>query len=172
LSLNGAGSGVSGIALIACPELLPNKFRHIGVVLADGFVYLMIIIGPVVGCAAINHKDSRWTYIYWGGFIVSCVAFIGLFFLYCEFLLTTKYIKWLKATQVFPARLIGSQVPPKHPRGVEWTDALQGLDCVGALLFTPGAMMVLGNFTIESRRLNILTDRLHHSWQWVDQMTS
>ncbi|CAM1507724.1 Fc.00g045720.m01.CDS01 [Cosmosporella sp. VM-42] len=116
LCLNGCGSGTAGVALIACPELLPNKFRHIGVVLADGFVYLMIIIGPIVARAAINHDDDRWKYIYWAGFIISCVAFTGLAFLY---------------------------YPPKHPRGVPWRDALRGLDWVGALLFTPGAVMVL-----------------------------
>lgn len=83
LCLNGAGSGIAGVALIACPELLPNRYRHIGVVLADGFVYLMIIIGPVVGRAAIIHDDDRWKYIYWAGFIISCIAFFGLLFFYC-----------------------------------------------------------------------------------------
>lgn len=84
LCLNGCGSGTAGIALIACPELLPNKYRHVGVVLADGFVYLMIIIGPVVGRAAISYDDDRWKYLYWAGFIISCTALLGLAFLYCE----------------------------------------------------------------------------------------
>lgn len=86
--LNGCGSGTAGVALIACPELLPNKYRHVGVVLADGFVYLMIIIGPVVGRAAIRYEDDRWRYIYWAGFVIACVAFLGLAFLYCELLLS------------------------------------------------------------------------------------
>lgn len=30
-------------------ELLPNKFRHIGICLSDGFVFLIVIIGPIVG---------------------------------------------------------------------------------------------------------------------------
>ncbi|CAK7208050.1 hypothetical protein SEUCBS139899_010884 [Sporothrix eucalyptigena] len=114
--LNGCGSGTAGVALIACPELLPNKYRHIGVVLADGFVYIMIIIGPVVARAAIIHDDNRWTYIYWAGFIISSIALLGIGFLY---------------------------YPPKHPRGVPWRDALRGLDWVGAALFTPGCVMVL-----------------------------
>ncbi|TPX13597.1 uncharacterized protein E0L32_006068 [Thyridium curvatum] len=118
LCLNGCGSGTAGVALIACPELLPNKYRHIGVVMADGFVYIMIIIGPVVGRAAVNHSDDRWKYIYWAGFIISCVAGLGLGFFY---------------------------FPPKHPRGVPWRDALRGLDWVGGLLFTPGAVMVLAS---------------------------
>ena len=89
LCLNGCGSGTAGVALIACPELLPNKYRHVGVCLADGFVYLMIIIGPIVGRSAISHDDDRWRYIYWAGFIISCLATIGLGFLYCKCTLQT-----------------------------------------------------------------------------------
>lgn len=80
--LNGCGSGTAGVALIVCPELLPNKFRHVGVVLADGFVYIMIIIGPVVARATIIYDDNRWTYIYWAGFIISTLALAGIAFLY------------------------------------------------------------------------------------------
>jgi MFS family permease len=65
LSMNGAGSGMAGVALIAVPELMPNKYRHVGVVLADAFVYLMIVIGPVVGRFGIIHGDNRWQYVYW-----------------------------------------------------------------------------------------------------------
>jgi hypothetical protein len=61
---------------------MPNKWRHIGVVIADTFVYIMIIIGPVVGRYAILHADKRWQYIYWGGFVLSATAFIGLFLFY------------------------------------------------------------------------------------------
>ncbi len=132
--LNGCGSGTAGVALIACPELLPNKYRHVGVVLADGFVFIMIIIGPVVARAAIVHDDNRWTYIYWAGFIISALAFIGVAFLYCTAPLHQRY-DGIALTRV---------VPPKHPRGVPWRDALKGLDWVGAILFTPGCVMVLG----------------------------
>ena len=34
-------------------------------------------------------------------------------------------------------------VPPKHPRGVAWNEALKGLDYVGAVLYTIGSVMVL-----------------------------
>jgi hypothetical protein len=116
LSLNGAGSGMAGVALIAVPELLPNKWRHIGVVLADGFVYIMIIIGPVVGRYAVLQLDNRWQFVYWGGFVASAIAFIGLFIFYH---------------------------PPKHPRGIPWKEALKGLDWVGSVLFSIGATLVL-----------------------------
>ena len=82
LSLNGVGSGITGIALIAVPELIPNRYRHIGVVLADSVVYIMIVIGPIAGRFAVLHGDERWRYLYWVGFIIEAVATIGLFFLY------------------------------------------------------------------------------------------
>lgn len=82
LSLNGVGSGISGIALVAVPELLPNRYRHIGVVLADSIVYIMIVIGPIAGRYAVLHEDERWRYLYWAGFIVEAGATAGLFFLY------------------------------------------------------------------------------------------
>lgn len=85
LSLNGCGSGMAGIALIAVPELLPNKFRHIGVVLADGFVYIMIIIGPIVGRFAIRGGGDAWRWLYWAGFIGEVIAIAGLMVFYRKF---------------------------------------------------------------------------------------
>ena len=82
--LNGCGSGTAGVALIACPELLPNKFRHIGVVLADAFVLIMIPIGPVAARTALNAGGDTWKFIYWAGFVISTIAFVGLAFLYCK----------------------------------------------------------------------------------------
>ncbi|KAF2648443.1 MFS general substrate transporter [Lophiostoma macrostomum CBS 122681] len=116
LCLNGCGSGISGICLIAVPELMPNKYRHIGVVLADLFVYIMIITGPVVGRYAIIHDNDSWQWLYWGGFIWTTITNIGIFFLYH---------------------------PPKHPRGIPWKEAVLGLDWVGGVLFTIGAVLVL-----------------------------
>jgi MFS family permease len=86
LCLNGCGSGIAGICLIAVPELMPNKYRHIGVILADLFVYIMIVIGPVVGRFAILSADDRWQWLYWAGFISCIVTIIGLFFLYREYI--------------------------------------------------------------------------------------
>lgn len=116
LGFNGAGSGMAGVALIAAPELLPNKWRHIGVCLADAFIYIEVIIGPVAGRYAILQDDNTWQYVYWAGFIEAAIAFIGLFVFY---------------------------KPPKHPRGVPWRDALKGLDWIGGVLFTVGAVLVL-----------------------------
>ncbi|PGH28269.1 hypothetical protein AJ80_00160 [Polytolypa hystricis UAMH7299] len=116
LALNGCASGMSGIALIAVPELISNKYRHIGVVIADGLVYIFIIIGPVVGRFSIIGGGERWRYLYWAGFAIEAVAGIGLALFY---------------------------FPPKHPRGVPWKEALRGLDWVGGVLFSIGATLIL-----------------------------
>jgi MFS family permease len=44
----GFGGGNCQIAAFALPELLPNKWRHIGVVIADAGIYFDVIAGPVV----------------------------------------------------------------------------------------------------------------------------
>lgn len=47
MAIAGFGAALCQMAAFALPELLPNKWRHIGVVLADMAVYLTIIIIPV-----------------------------------------------------------------------------------------------------------------------------
>lgn len=49
LAITGFGGGFSQMAMCSIPELLPNKYRHIGICLSDGFVFLIVIIGPIVG---------------------------------------------------------------------------------------------------------------------------
>jgi len=49
LAITGFGGGFAQMAMCSIPELLPNKFRHIGICLSDGFVFLIVIIGPIVG---------------------------------------------------------------------------------------------------------------------------
>ncbi|KAB5551064.1 fungal trichothecene efflux pump [Coniochaeta sp. 2T2.1] len=116
LCLNGVASGVSGIALIAVPELISNKYRHIGIVIADGIVYVFIVIGPIVARYALLKGGDNWRNLYWGGFAIQVLAAVGLGAFY---------------------------FPPKHPRGVTWQDALKGLDWIGGVLFTIGAVLVL-----------------------------
>jgi hypothetical protein len=41
-------------------ELLPNKFRHIGICLSDGFVFLIVIIGPIVGRVSDNLEKTSY----------------------------------------------------------------------------------------------------------------
>ena len=59
--------------MCSIPELMPNRYRHIGICLSDGFVFLIVIIGPVVGRYAIDAGDS-WKYIYYGEIILSIIS--------------------------------------------------------------------------------------------------
>lgn len=56
--LIGFGAGNCQLATFALPELLPNKWRHIGVVIADGVAFFPVIAGPVTARVAIRHGDS------------------------------------------------------------------------------------------------------------------
>lgn len=56
--LLGFGAGNCQLAAFALPELLPNKWRHWAVVLADGLIYFDVIVGPVAARVAIKHGDS------------------------------------------------------------------------------------------------------------------
>ena len=49
LAMTGFGGGFCQMAMCSIPELLPNKYRHIGVCISDGFVFVIVIIGPIVG---------------------------------------------------------------------------------------------------------------------------
>jgi D-alanyl-lipoteichoic acid acyltransferase DltB (MBOAT superfamily) len=68
-----------------------------------------------VGRYAID-SGNNWTYIFYGGFIAQIISLIALALLY---------------------------FPPKHPRGVEWKEAIRGLDYVGTILVVPGVCLAL-----------------------------
>ncbi|OQN98125.1 hypothetical protein B0A48_15957 [Cryoendolithus antarcticus] len=115
LAVAGFGGGFCQMAMCSVPELLKNKYRHIGITISDGFVFLIVIIGPIVGRYAIDVGDC-WRYIFYGGFVAQIISLICLAWLYH---------------------------PPKHPRGVPWKDAIRGLDYVGTVLVIPGVCLVL-----------------------------
>ncbi|KAL5402383.1 hypothetical protein PMIN06_002081 [Paraphaeosphaeria minitans] len=114
LAITGFGGGFCQMAMCSIPELLPNKFRHIGICLSDGFVFLIVIIGPIVGRYAID--SGGWKYIYWGGLVAQFISLAALFFYY---------------------------KPPKHPKGIPWNEAVKGLDYVGSALIIPGVILAL-----------------------------
>lgn len=58
MALAGFGAGNSQLGAFALPELLPNKWRHIGVVLADLGVFVAVVIGPIGGRFAAVHGDA------------------------------------------------------------------------------------------------------------------
>ncbi|KAF1846276.1 MFS general substrate transporter [Cucurbitaria berberidis CBS 394.84] len=114
LAVTGFGGGFAQMAMCSIPELLPNKFRHIGICLSDGFVFLIVIIGPIVGRYAID--VGAWRYVYWAGLVAQFLSFTALFIFY---------------------------KPPKHPKGVPWHEAIKGLDYVGTALIVPGICLAL-----------------------------
>lgn len=54
----GFGAGNCQLATFAIPELLPNKWRHIGVIIADGVAFFCVIGGPVTARVALAHGDA------------------------------------------------------------------------------------------------------------------
>ena len=70
----------SKMAAFTVPELLPNKWRHIGVVLADMTVYFAVIVAPVT--ARYGWEFQSWVWNFWGPAIFQFLSFLGLLFLY------------------------------------------------------------------------------------------
>lgn len=110
----GFGGGNCQLAAFALPELLPNKWRHFAVVMADAGIYFGVIVGPVAARIAVLHH--AWRFGYWGVTIAQGLSFVVL--VLCYF-------------------------PPKHPRGIPWDQALKHLDYVGIVSFTAAAAMLL-----------------------------
>jgi len=54
----GFGAGNCQLAAFALPELLPNKWRHWAVVLADGLIFFDVIVCPPTARIAGAHAQS------------------------------------------------------------------------------------------------------------------
>ena len=52
------GAGNAQLAAFALPELLPNKWRHSAIVLADVGVYFAVVVGPVAARFAAQNGDD------------------------------------------------------------------------------------------------------------------
>jgi MFS family permease len=115
LALIGFGAGNAQLAAFALPELLPNKWRHSAVVIADIGVYFAVLVGPVAGRFSIQHGDA-WRWLFYGPAIAVAFSFVGLYFYY---------------------------YPPKHPRGLAFNEALKVLDYGGAILFIVSMTLIL-----------------------------
>lgn len=115
--LIGFGAGNAQLAAFALPELLPNKWRHSAVVLADIGCYFAVVVGPAAGRFSIEHGDGEaWRWLFYASAIAVFFSFWGLFFYY---------------------------YPPQHPRGLPLKRALKELDYVGAALFTISGTLIL-----------------------------
>ncbi|KAI7159816.1 hypothetical protein KC324_g13526, partial [Hortaea werneckii] len=53
----GFGGANCQMAAFALPELIPNKWRHIGVVIADAVVYITVIVAPVTARFGYHDND-------------------------------------------------------------------------------------------------------------------
>lgn len=114
-ALIGFGAGNSQLAAFALPELLPNKWRHISVTIADLGTWLAVVVGPIAGRYAVAHGEA-WRWLFYAPAIGAFLSFFGLYFLY---------------------------FPPQHPRGLNFKRALKELDYVGCVLFVLGALLTL-----------------------------
>ncbi|EYE93858.1 MFS general substrate transporter [Aspergillus ruber CBS 135680] len=114
LAISGFGGANCQMAAFALPELLPNKWRHIGVVIADFTVYIAVILAPVT--ARYGYEFGKWYWNFGAIAIFQGISFFGLLFLY---------------------------YPPAHPTGISYGEVFKSLDYVGAILFTGGAVSFL-----------------------------
>lgn len=110
----GFGAGNSQLAAFALPELLPNKWRHISVTVADIGVWAAVVVGPIAGRVA--YQNGAWRWLFYIPAIGSAISFVALALLY---------------------------FPPKHPRGLGFRRALKELDYIGGVLFILASTLIL-----------------------------
>jgi MFS family permease len=108
LAFAGFGGGNCQMAAFALSELLPNKWRHIGVVLADAAVLVAVILAPV--SARYGWEYGTWQWNFYTGAILQGLSFIGLFTLY---------------------------FPPAHPYNLEPKQVIKKLDYLGKEMPSP-----------------------------------
>lgn len=114
-ALIGFGAGNAQLAAFALPELLPNKWRHSAIVLADIGVYFAVVVGPVAARFSIQHGEA-WRWLFYAPAIAVAFSFVGLYLYY---------------------------FPPAHPRGLPTDEALRQLDYGGAILFIISVTLIL-----------------------------
>ena len=90
------------MAAFALSELLPNKWRHIGVVLADAAVLVSVTVAPVSARYGVEYGTWQWNFH--TGAILQGLSFIGLLLLY---------------------------YPPAHPYNMEPRQVVKRLDYLG-----------------------------------------
>lgn len=108
MAITGFGGGNAQMAAFALAELLPNKWRHIGVVIADWGTFTAQTVSPASGRFGVHDGTWRWNF-YVAGILQFC-SFLALLFLY---------------------------FPPKHPHGIPFKQAFRELDYVGEFSIIP-----------------------------------
>ncbi|KAL4896041.1 MFS general substrate transporter [Aspergillus ambiguus] len=114
----GFGGGNAQLAAFAVPELLPSKWRHWAIVLADVGVLFAVVVSPIAGRFAIQQKEApdQWRWLFYAPAIAVVLSAIGLGLYY---------------------------YPPKHPRGLPTKQAFRELDYVGCILFILATTLIL-----------------------------
>ena len=102
------------MAAFALSELLPNKWRHLGVVFADLATLVAVVVGPVTARYGVYVGNWRWNF--YSAAILQFLSFLGLYLYYH---------------------------PPRHPNGIPYKQALREMDYGGMLLFILGATPTL-----------------------------
>ncbi|KAH8651209.1 fungal trichothecene efflux pump [Xylariales sp. PMI_506] len=110
MTIVGLGAANCQMAAFALSELLPNKWRHLGVVLADLTTLIAVTVSPVT--ARFGMATGSWAWNFYAAAIFQGLSFLGLFFLY---------------------------YPPAHPTGLSYSQAFKELDYIGMILFIAGA---------------------------------
>ncbi|KIW35176.1 uncharacterized protein PV07_01890 [Cladophialophora immunda] len=114
MSLAGFGGGNCQMAAFAVTELLPNRWRHIGVVLADIASLGAVTFAPVAG--RFGWEEGTWRWNFYVAAILQGLSFVGLYLLY---------------------------FPPAHPYNMQPKQLIKELDYLGMFLFTAGAVPLL-----------------------------
>ncbi|KAF2715467.1 MFS general substrate transporter [Pleomassaria siparia CBS 279.74] len=114
MAIAGFGGGNCQMAAFALPELLPNKWRHIGVVIADLTTLGAVIIAPLTGLYGFHAGSWQWNF--GAAAIAQFLSFLGLLLMY---------------------------FPPAHPYGLPIKQIIREIDYVGMFLFVAGAVPVL-----------------------------
>ncbi|KAF2142679.1 uncharacterized protein K452DRAFT_350960 [Aplosporella prunicola CBS 121167] len=114
LAVEGFGAACCQMAAFALPELLPNKWRHIAVVIADATIYVAVTVAPAT--ARYAYESGAWQWNFGAPAVFQFLSFLGLYFLY---------------------------FPPALPAGLPLRRALAEIDYPGIALFVLGAVPVL-----------------------------
>ncbi|KAH0830965.1 hypothetical protein FOPE_01961 [Fonsecaea pedrosoi] len=114
MALAGFGGGTCQMAAFAVTELLPNRWRHIGVVLADIASLGAVTFAPVAG--RFGWENGTWRWNFYVAAVLQGLSFVGLLLLY---------------------------FPPAHPYNMDPKQLIKELDYLGMFLFTAGAVPLL-----------------------------
>ena len=112
MAITGFGAANCQMAAFAVSELLPNKWRHWGVVLADIATLVAVVVGPVT--ARYGLVTGTWRWNFYPVAILQAISVLGLYLFY---------------------------YPPKHPNGLPYRQVFKEMDYGGKLpiFFTYGA---------------------------------